>query len=216
MVDAGSEAGRDFTSFACIQKMILDVFLATQMNQIWSVINSLQIFEYSNLFDTHVPGSVAHMSTYFNDITEFDILPSKKILSSSVYIPEIPPFSLNFQNAGYESKLMLVNNRPFVVNISVYWAIIGLHSMIYLCTRKCQRMNGCNRKVSRLLYWNSGIRFYTETYMVCILFAMLNYYELEWVDGLTAVYLTNYITYTYLIIAFLIPIFFAVFYYRNR
>ena len=29
MVDAGSEAGRDFTSFACIQKMMLDVFLAT-------------------------------------------------------------------------------------------------------------------------------------------------------------------------------------------
>ena len=157
------------------------------------------------------------MSTYFNDITEFDILPSKKIFTTSgLYIPEIPPFSLNFQNAGYESKLQLVNNRPFVTNISVYWLIIGLHSLLYLCTSKCKRMNGCNRKVSGKLYWNSGIRFYTETYMVCVLFAMLNYHELEWIDGITAVSLSNYISFTYLVLAIIMPIFFAVFYYRKR
>ena len=168
------------------------------------------------MFDTHVPGSVSHFSTYFNDITDFDIFPSDKIIKSIFYVPEMLPHSLNFYNAGYESNLFLITNRAFIVNIVAFITFLALHGAIYLCTRRVKRMQNSHNKIMTTLYWNSGIRFFAETYMVCFLFALLNIRELESRYGLASVTLSNVLAMLTLIAGVVLPIFFCVYYYRKR
>ena len=107
------------------------------MDAFWSVINTLQVVEFANLFDTHIPGSFMHFSNFFNDITDFNIFPNG-ILEWLVYIPERPPISPSFFNAGYMSSLFLISNKPFVVNFAVCAVLIILHRITSPCCKRCR------------------------------------------------------------------------------
>lgn len=67
-----------------------------------------------------------------------------------------------------------------------------------------------------MLYFNSGIRFFTETYMICFLFALLNISEMQPRYGLASVTLSNILSFITIIAAIALPVILCVYYYRKR
>ena len=204
-------------SYAGIQKLILDIVLAQKMDALWSVINTLQVVEFANLFHTNIPGSLNHFSNFFNDITDFQIFPNEiGILEWIFYIPEMPPISPSFYNAGYMSSLFLISNKPFVMNFAAAVVLIILHKITSPCCKRFSATKKVNSKIGSLLDTNSCLRFYTEVYLQCFIFALLNLRELDTESVILSVKVSNIASYVTVFAGVAIPLGFFLYYYRNR
>ena len=104
-----NSGGLDSTVVASmiLGSLILSFFLGGPLERVWSLYESLQIVQLIRLFDTRTPGNVSSFTQFFEDITGAKF--AETWLTENFYIPEQTPFSLNFQNAGYDNALFIAN-----------------------------------------------------------------------------------------------------------
>ena len=74
----------------------MNMLIGGVMNQVWSLLNSMQVVQYMSLFDAKTPGNIIAFISFFEVITSFKLLDFEEIIESQMYIPEEDPFSLNF------------------------------------------------------------------------------------------------------------------------
>ena len=144
------------------------------------------------------------------------MLPNQDIINGVLYVPERPPFSLNFSNAGYDSNLFLINNAPYSVNIVLFTIFLVLLALTYRCALLHEKTKVWHSNIRAQIFWNANIRIYAETYLQCFLFALLDLYEISWQHGIFSVGLSNTMSYIVLIVGLILPIFFCALYLKNR
>ena len=75
---------------------VLNIVLASKMDKVWSILNSLQIVELIRLFDIMTPGNINAFTQFFEKITSVQLIDTQEYVNDLVYMPEFDPLSLNF------------------------------------------------------------------------------------------------------------------------
>jgi len=66
------------------------------MDQVWSLLNSLQIAQVVRLFDARTSGNVNQFTEFFDLATNLEVVEYGEILEEIVYVPEQEPHTLAF------------------------------------------------------------------------------------------------------------------------
>ena len=88
---------------------VLKILIVKSMGLLWALLSELQIIEHLNLFKLQIPSSWSLFAEAFDKLTSLDLFDSEDLVQKLFYIPEQEPVSLNFQIAGYDTSIFLVN-----------------------------------------------------------------------------------------------------------
>ena len=117
----------------------LGIVLALSLNQLWSMLNGLQLLVHMPLFRTHFPSNALLMISFINKIATFDLLPESWILSSvDLPIFDKGPLSLEFEECGYEYIYPIYNLGTTFFLIQVYLGMIFVYSLL-IPLSKCSK-----------------------------------------------------------------------------
>lgn len=105
-------------------------------------------------------------------IVSFALLPEDKI--TALFYPDIDddgdsPINVNFEQIGYESKLIIRNATSILFEIFLLLAVVLVCSLLIRCSNA-----KCLKKLHKSLFWNSLIRLLTESYLELLLTSALN------------------------------------------
>jgi len=105
-------------------------------------------------------------------VTSVKLLDTEEVVKSSMYVPEATPFSFNFQQAGYDSHLLLINGSSFflICMLQVCIFVVWLAMM----PLRCQSLQTIRLKLKNYLFWSGTSRIFVESYADFSLFAILN------------------------------------------
>ena len=151
------------------------------MSQIWGVIEGIQIVSYLQLFNAKIPANVQTFLGFFDEITSFEVLPAEEWTDEMLYAPESVPPSINFQQAGHDSTLVVKNlGSTFYIWIGIM-CLFGFYFLVLWPLRSlCPKVEKKTAKLRNLLFWGGTSRFFIESYMQITLYTLLNLKEFEW------------------------------------
>ena len=87
------------------------------------------------LFKVKSPGNVNAFNEFFTDTANFEVQEFDSVSNELFYIPEEDPVSVNFQNAGHESYMMITNLGLKFYMMLAWIAIIVIHFLLYLLSK---------------------------------------------------------------------------------
>ena len=142
------------------------------MDEVWSMLNGLQVVMHARLLNVRTPGNVNSFNSYVDSVTSVELFDTEEIVSSTMYVPEATPFSFNFQQAGYDSNLLLINGSSFlfISMLQVCMIVVWLAMM----PLRCQCVQTKRLKLKNYLFWSGTSRIFVESYAEFSLFALLN------------------------------------------
>ena len=82
--------------------------------------------------------------------------------------------SLNFQNAGYDTTLIIPSLGNLFYMLFLHLVLAVVHLLLFILAKIIIKISKVKSKVARYLYWNGSIRFFMEGYFDFLLFAMIN------------------------------------------
>ena len=139
-VESTGTASGDSTKAILGGNFILSVLIAGPLDQIWSLMNSLQVVMFVRLFNIKSPGNVNGFTDYFDEITSVKILDAEALLEDGFYVPEMDAFALNFQNGGFDSHLFLINASPMLLNFTLHFSMVLFLCLLPLLARWIPRL----------------------------------------------------------------------------
>ena len=107
--------------------MALNFFLAASLNQLWSMINGLQLTTHLPLFYLKVPANSEFFLGFMIEVATFDPLPEEAIWAVFT-LPDSDPYSDSFNSCGY-SFIHLVENfgtGTVLIHLCLFAAVICL------------------------------------------------------------------------------------------
>ena len=135
VVEGSGGAAGDSTTAIMSSNFILNVLIGGPMDQIWSLMNNLQVVMFVRLFNIKSPGNVNSFTDFFDEITSIKLFDTQEFVNKLYYVPEYDSFAVNFMNAGYESPLFLVNASSFLVNFTLHFAFIPVLIILPILSR---------------------------------------------------------------------------------
>ena len=171
--DSGSAAGS--SSKASVgSNVVVNILLSGSLNQVWAMIEGLQIVCHMGLFKMKSPGNVNAFNEFFAELASFNVIDTATVTNDFFYFPEMDAISLNFQNAGYETNLLVPSLGTLFYIIVGQTSLVFVHMLLYLVAAAIPKTGVLRNKVSAYLYWNGSIRFMMESYMDIVLFSFMN------------------------------------------
>ena len=126
------------------------------------------------LFKIKSPGNVNAFNEFFAELASFNVIDTATLTNDFFYFPEMDAISLNFQNAGYDTNLLVPSLGTLFYIIAGQISLVFVHMLLYLVAAAIPKAGGLRNKVSAYLYWNGSIRFMMESYMDIVLFSLMN------------------------------------------
>ena len=123
-VDTTGEATGDSTTAIMASNFIMNGLLSGAMDQIWSVMNNLQITANIKLFKAKSPGNLNFFLEFFETVTQAKLMDTEELVTEYMYVPESESISINFQNAGYDSSLAILNASSFLINFALHFSLV--------------------------------------------------------------------------------------------
>ena len=121
-------------------------------------------------------------------------------------MPEMDTFSLNFQNAGYYSPLMLVNAQGFLLLYALSLGLLLLVPIFLSLGMYCS----CAKRIDQLLrnhmFFNGSIRLFMGAYLDMMMFGLLNLVESPSFDFIDSVKASHYLSIAVVIFSLAVPI----------
>ena len=176
------------------------------------MIQGLQVVSHMPLYKIKSPGNVNAFTGFFAEIASFNIIETSDFTAEIGYWPEMDGFSLNFQNAGHESSLMIPELGTLFYMLLGTLALCFVHLLLIGLAKLCPKTSFLSDKVRYYLYWNGSIRFFMEGYLDFALLALLNVNELDWDQDFWAVRFSNSLAIIVAILTCTLPVFFVFFY----
>ena len=120
-----------------------------------------------------LPGNVQFITSFLLTIATFDLIPIGQLDAILYYFPEEEPFSINFSNYGYDSRLFLGNMglSLWIIYLNIFLSIICL--LAFVCWK------WLFRKLQPHLFWNGLIRLFIEVFQEVALIGALNLHTAE-------------------------------------
>ena len=182
------------------------------------MINGLQVVAHMPLFKIKSPGNVNAFNEFFSEISSFKIVETEKVTSDLLYYPEMDAMSLNFQNAGYETYMVVPNLGNMLYIMLIHFALVIPHFILFIVARLISKVNRLKSKVANYVYWNGSIRFFMEGYFDFVMFSLVNYKMIGWEimsEDFWAVSMSNVLACALLFFSLALPIVFIIFYSYN-
>ena len=112
---------------------VLNLILAAALNQLWSMLNGLQLSTHMQLFNLRFPANASFLLSFLVNVATFDIMPIETIWFFFEF-PEAGSYSLSFQSSGYEYIYLIENMGTcfFLVQIYLTSCVIALVLWIVL------------------------------------------------------------------------------------
>ena len=120
--------------FTIVFNYVTNLALISALNQLWCMINGLQLTTHLQLLNLKFPANSAFMLNFLVNIANFDVLPVETIWFF-FDLPEEGSHSLNFQNSGYEFKSLIENMGTQFFFVQGYLFIVLLTLVLTLIVR---------------------------------------------------------------------------------
>ena len=87
---------------------LFNFILSASLNQLWSMLNGLQLLVHLPLFNLKFPANASYMLNFSIHVATFDFLPIESIWWIFDF-PEKGAFNLSFYSSGYEYVNLIEN-----------------------------------------------------------------------------------------------------------
>ena len=198
--------------FTIVFNYVTNLALISALNQLWAMINGLQLTTHLQLLNLKFPANSAFMLNFLVNIANFDVLPVEAIWFF-FDLPEQGAHSLNFQNSGYEYKFLIENMGTQFFFVQGYLFIVLLTLLTALVVRytRSAKLDKVNKKVKEKIYWSLALRFVFESYLEFLICVTIGVMNLQWSSTNPAVSYNSIFTLTFgvvLVIILLTTIFY--------
>jgi len=200
---------------AMIGKMVFDFLSKASMNEVWSMINSLQLVVYTPLVPLNFPGNAVAVFQQVINIATFDVIPKDDWYPVWFSLPIDKPFNERFGMLGLGSHFWIMNMGTLFLAFFVLKVQMMLYAMtvLYLGLKDVIFCRKIKKFLKDDLFWNSVIRFTYASYIELVFAFALNTYEFQWVSW--GCYYSNIIFFFFVPVAVLAPYAFMYMLYRN-
>ena len=171
--ESGSAAGSG-SKASVGSNVVVNVLLSGSLSQVWAMIEGLQVVCHMGLFKMKSPGNVNAFNEFFAELASFNVIDTDTVTNDFFYFPEMDAISLNFQNAGFDTNLLVPSLGTLFYIIVGQISLVFVHMLLYLLAKAIPKTSVLKNKVSTYLYWNGSIRFMMESYMDILLFSLMN------------------------------------------
>ena len=158
------------------------------------------------LFKIKSPGNVNAFNQFFAEIASFRIIDTTALTAELFYFPEMDALTLNFQNAGYDTTLMIPSLGSLFYMMLLHFILALVHLLLIVLAKVIIKLSGIKSKVGQYLYWNGSIRFLMEGYFDLLLFGMINLGYLNWSDAFWEVTASNIFSWFIIGLTSILPI----------
>ena len=144
----------------------LNLVLSGSLNQVWSMLNSLQASVRAPMYENlKIPANAMMLTRILIQVASFDLINTAEWIDPYVYyLPEEDAYSINFAQCGYESLLLIVNISVIVwMYIANFAVLIIVFGLVWLIHRKTGKLAGSKEKLAGYFFWNGLIRLFYET-----------------------------------------------------
>ena len=104
---------------------VVNIALSGSLNQLWGMINSLQIVVHTPLVDVSFPENAKLVYKQMILVATFDVLPTDDWFPEWFDLPEADSFSESFADLNYDSAFLVVNLGT-IFFVVIYYIIMYL------------------------------------------------------------------------------------------
>ena len=160
----------------------VNIFLAGSLNQLWGMVNNLQLVIHSPLFGVQFPANSFMIFDVMIAIATFDILPTDNFFPA--IFPDMPEFEYNFFKADKDFERfdrLQIGSRYTVMNMGTMLIILSFYVLLFIvypCFNFIKNDSKCGRKyegkIRSMIFWNHMILFFQEGFLDLLLVAVIN------------------------------------------
>ena len=176
----GAGATSEVASTAVMSgNFIISIILAASLNQLWALMNGLQLAVHLPIFNTVFPANANFFISFLISVATFDILPGF-IIPLIFDFPEREPYSLGLMTCGYGSRYSIGNLGTcfFLILLMIFQAIacffLSFFKDRYAFAKKHYE------KLRTTLFWNVFLRFFFEGYLELCFSVFVSLTDLTW------------------------------------
>lgn len=167
----------------------LSIFLSGVLNQLWSLVNTVQIIVITYMFSILMPVNAELLLLSLMKLTNLDIISTEVAINWIFDFPHTDPLNERFNRAGYESSNFFIELGPFFFIISVFFLIILPLRFLMIKALTCLPDSSyIKRKLTRNVQIKMTVlRFLLEgcielgiSYMLCVLQVKARNFEHFW------------------------------------
>ena len=215
-IEASAETVQTGSVALCAGNAVTNFLLAGSLNQLWGMINNLQIIIHSPLINVQFPGNAFILYDNMIVVATFDFLPTDDFFP---YIfPNVPfedAYTDKFDRLGYSHTFLLFNMGTMLI-------IFFYHLVCYLLYHPIKFLSSDARWANKLLhkwiiptcFWNGSILFIQEAYLDLLIAASINAFQItnwtSWDIGFS-----NILTIVMLVLSIALPLFTLLFIWPN-
>ena len=128
------------------------------------------------------------------EVATFNLIPTEGVDNQIYHWPDIDPFSVSFEMAGYESLFFLSNVgfTMYVIYLHILAALI--HIIFHPIRNKSTCVQKIYAKLGAYLYWNGVIRVQMELFLELAVLTVLNVNTVDWLTQFKSVIISNIVS----------------------
>lgn len=191
--------------------MIMSMLLAASLNQLYSMLNGLQMTTHLPVFRLKVPSNATYFLNFLIEVSTFDPLPIEAIWAVFPF-PQKAPYDDAFDAAGYNYIYAIENFGTGTVMIHAFIFMMAICGMLW-CTKPSNKVYTPLFKLYRFLSFGAFLLLFYEGYLEMSISLFIGAFNMEWSAELgRSVLYSNFFTLSICIIILLLPIFICVYY----
>ena len=124
------------------------------------------------LLNVRLPGTASIFFSYLMKIASFDLIPIGNYLDEKLNMTPNPPISVNFEAIGFDSMYCLINIGSILILMVLFPILVAFDLILRLISYKYAIK--ANNKLKQILYWNTTLTTFKESYLIALLCAFIN------------------------------------------
>ena len=196
--------------------LILNIILAASLNQLWSMLNGLQLSTHMQLFNLKFPANASFLLNFLVTVATFDVMPIETIWFFFDF-PEQGSYSLSFQSSGYEYIYLIENMGTcfFLVQIYITQCVLVLLLWLLIKYAGCHKLLTPQTKLRKGLFWSVPLRFIFEAYLELVICVTIGLMNLTWASDNFSIQYCTVFTVCFALVVLFMPTFTLLFYYNK-
>ena len=109
---------------------------------------------------------------YIIQIASFDLIPIQSLLLKRLNMIRRDPINANYEALGFLSMYCLINLGTILILMALIPVLVILQ--LILKAMRCKYPKMANELLKKVLYWNSLITIFRESFVIAIMCALIN------------------------------------------
>lgn len=159
--------------------LVLGFILSASLNQLLTMINTMQLVVMLPLFKITVPANAGMFFSQIMQIAAFDFFETGPYIDALLGLPPSEPLNANFEAVGFESLYLLHNMGTLFIAFVAYFTLVLLAFFCqYICC--CERVKYFGENLRKKLFFGSFIQIIFESYSILAVSCFINLTRLSW------------------------------------